>query len=343
MGATGIGTASVLRSLRGACVAVRLSLSLVLAVAAGALAWIAVLPASALAAPTPIALDAPDNGTSPLISYDPVTQTTYVAWTAEPSNTGIDLCILPADSTTCEGGAPIDLVDSEYTGDLIPTLGDLYVLPGGIVVVLGVAGNEGSVEWKSPAGGGAFAAAGQGLQSGGLPISTIENYYQADDAVPLGSNDLGVLDGEHNMFADVPLAGGTSPTPVAADSQEDFSHAPLGTGDAPQIGAEATPGSPGEETVVTVGDNENPGDQTVPAGCGNVYATGYGVSGRQNRRHLSQCRHAQQRVSGLPAAGLLGRRAGRGQRWRGWHRGGRARGQRHRRVRLGLPAGLPPV
>ena len=206
-----------------------------------------------------------------------MTQTTYVAWTAEPSNTGIDLCILPADSTTCEGGAPIDLVDSEYTGDLIPTLGDLYVLPGGIVVVLGVAGNEGSVEWESPAGGGAFAAAGQGLQSGGLPISTIENYYQADDAVPLGSNDLGVLDGEHNMFADVPLAGGTSPTPVAADSQEDFSHAPLGTGDAPQIGAEATPGSPGEETVVTVGDNENPGDQTVPAGCGNVYATGYGV------------------------------------------------------------------
>ena len=182
--------------------------------------------------------------------------------------TPASICASCLGSTTCEGGAPIDLVDSEYTGDLIPTLGDLYVLPGGIVVVLGVAGDEGSVEWKSPAGGGAFAAAGQGLQSGGLPISTIENYYQADDAVPLGSNDLGVLDGEHNMFADVPLAGGTSPTPVAADSQEDFSHAPLGTGDAPQIGAEATPGSPGEETVVTVGDNENPGDQTVPRAAG---------------------------------------------------------------------------
>ena len=58
----------------------RWALSLLLALTACALGGIAVLPAAALAVAPPIALDAPDNGETPQIAYDPSTQTTYVAW-----------------------------------------------------------------------------------------------------------------------------------------------------------------------------------------------------------------------------------------------------------------------
>src|ERR1039458_3404185 len=74
----------------------------------GALIGAVVLPASASAlgtAPVPVALDAAGNGNPPLIAYDSVTQTTYVAW-ANGQGTGVDLCVLPSSATSCEGGAP---------------------------------------------------------------------------------------------------------------------------------------------------------------------------------------------------------------------------------------------
>ena len=131
---TATGTVSLSRTLRRACLAGGLTLGL----AGGTLAAVATLPTSASAA-SPVALDAPENGTAPLIAYDSSTQTTYVAW-SDPVQPGVDLCVLPAGATGCEGGAPVLLEDSKYPGYSVgnhPGLGGLVVLPNGEAVVIG--------------------------------------------------------------------------------------------------------------------------------------------------------------------------------------------------------------
>jgi hypothetical protein len=80
-----------------------------LALGTSGLAGAAVLPTSAAAAaPTPIALDAPGNGSAPLIAYDPSTRTAYIAW-SDPAGTGIDLCLLAAHHGRVSATATIAL------------------------------------------------------------------------------------------------------------------------------------------------------------------------------------------------------------------------------------------
>jgi hypothetical protein len=167
-----------------------------------------VFAASALAGP--IALDPPGNGNPPLTAYDGGTSTGYVAWTAEPTNAGIDLCVLPPGASACEGGGPVLLTDPQYTGSDTPTLSGLRVMPNGQVVVLGVAGNAGTVAWASGPGGGFFAADG-GLQNAGQTMSAINTYYEPDDVVPVSDTELATLDIQHNGFGVSPYdASGTN-------------------------------------------------------------------------------------------------------------------------------------
>ena len=102
--------------------------ALLLAIAPGALAS------------APVALDAPDNGTPPLVAYAPSDGYTYVAWSA-PNNqnqgNGVDLCVYPPGGTGCEGGAPSLLTDPLFSGANALVLGGLVVLPGGEAVVIG--------------------------------------------------------------------------------------------------------------------------------------------------------------------------------------------------------------
>jgi len=242
-----------------------------------ALAAVAALAGTAAAAP--LALDAPGNVSSlsqALVAFGPSTSTTYVAWDAVPAGTGIELCIVAPDASSCAGGGAVLLTDSSFTGDNTPTLSGLLVMPGGNVVVTGVAGNSGTIAWASPPGGAGFLASGHGLQAGGEPISMVNSFYQPDDVVPLSATDLGILDGEHNLFGDVPYTTASSNAGVAADPEVDFSGAPLDTGGAPQIGAEPTPGGSGDETVVSTGVSNNSSSQTN-SGCPSVNNTGYSV------------------------------------------------------------------
>ena len=98
---TRIGTTSLSKALRSTCMAGGLTLAL----AGGALAGAAALPA--LASATPIALDDPNNGAAPMIAFDQVTQNTFIAWTDPQStpNGGIDVCVLLRSClNTSEGG-----------------------------------------------------------------------------------------------------------------------------------------------------------------------------------------------------------------------------------------------
>jgi hypothetical protein len=281
MGATRNRTASMSRTLRGTCVSGRLAPSLVLALAMSALATVAVLPASALAVAAPIALDAPDNGESPLIAYDPSTQTTYVAW-ADPHLPGVDLCVLQAGSSGCEGGAPVILEDSKYEGysELNhPGLGGLVVLSGGEAVVIGTPVSTGSVAWASAPGGAAFLSGEHGLQNGGKFISPVSLYRAFGNAVALSATDVGLLDDYEDFFSDSPL---TAESPAIASSNSNpggqYQRKSLFT-DGPEVAAEPAPApaAAGTDVVVGVGSNESSADLTPP-GCLNYAATGYGVS-----------------------------------------------------------------
>jgi hypothetical protein len=234
-------------------------------------------------ASAPIALDAPENGTSaaPLIAYDPSTGTTYVAWD-DPINPAVDLCILPAGATVCEGGTPVLLEDSLFTGDNFPGPGGLVVLPGGEVAVIGKTGNEGSIAWISPAGGAGFLSKGQGLQNGGEPISPVDLYYVAGNAVALSSTDVALLDDDGDYFADTSLTS-LSPAISKPNSNQtvpenEFPGKALETA-GPEIAAESAPppAAAGTDVVVGVGENSN-GPADVLPGCINKEGTGFGVS-----------------------------------------------------------------
>jgi hypothetical protein len=252
--------------------------ALTVAFVAGALAEIAALPASASA--VPIALDAPDNGSPPQVAFDPTTSTTYVAW-SDPHGLGVDLCVVPPYSTACTGGAPVLLTDSKYTGDDIPTLGGLVVLPGGEAVVLGSpeAGDIGSVAWTSVPGGATFLSGGQGLQNNGNPISQVANFYQEVNAVALSSTDVGLLDNYGNFFDDTALNAASDIVPKAATNPGgQYPRQAIGA-NGPEIAAEAAlpPAPAGTDIVVGVGSN-NSSTQLTPPGCLNDAASGYGVS-----------------------------------------------------------------
>jgi hypothetical protein len=246
------------------------------------LAGIATLATSALAS-APIALDAPENGNgaAPLIAYDPSTQTTYVAW-ADPVKSAVDLCILPAGATACEGGTPVLLEDFHFLGDNFPGPGGLVVLSGGEVAVIGKTGNEGSIAWISPAGGAGFLSKGQGLQNGGEPISPVDLYYVTGNAVALSSTDVALLDDYGDYFGDTSLTS-ASPAILKPNSNQtspegEFPRKALDTA-GPEIAAEPAPppAAAGVDIVVGVGDNFGGPPAALP-GCLNKEGTGYGVS-----------------------------------------------------------------
>jgi hypothetical protein len=250
--------------------------ALAAALVSGTLAGIAALATPALAS-APIALDAPDNGTAPLLAYDPVTQTTYVAW-SNPANTGIDLCILPAGTTTCEGGAPVLLTNAAAFPESPPVLGSLAILPGGKAVVISIEKASNPIAYVSPAGGSAFLTASQGLQNGGEPLANVDDFYQEDNVAPLSSTDMALLGGfsvGDNDFVDTSLtAAAPALTYPNANPSSQYVYNVAGTG--PDIAAEPAPApAPAEnDVVVDVGASSS---GPAISGCVNDNATGYGV------------------------------------------------------------------
>lgn len=285
-------------------------------VAASLLVAMFALPAVALAANTPIALDAPDNGTSPLVAYAPDDGYTYVAWSA-PGNqnggNGVDLCILVAGTSGCEGGAPVLLTDTNTSSAGLGTnsantvgVGGLVVLPGsGEVVVLGTPVSSGTVAWASPPGGSAFLTGDNGLQDAGALISPVSMFYTTNNAVALNGSDVGLFDSYdhfYSYFSDTPFAGPLTPATLPSNagnannggSFDDQKEATIG----PVIAAEPAPAPAAAGSVIVVGVGANLGvneNQPTPAGCLNSAATGYGVtvgttgaSGTLNSQGLQQ-------------------------------------------------------
>ncbi len=249
---------------------------LVAALAVVVLAGTAALATSALAS-APIALDAPDNGTAPLIAYDPTSNTTYVAW-SDPASTGIDLCILPAGATACEGGAPVLLTDSAAFPGSPPSLGSLAVLPGGEVTVIGIEKASNPIAYVSPAKVNAFLVPSQGLQNGGEPLANMDDFYQEDNVAPLSSTDLALLGGfsvSDDDFVDTSLtAAAPALTYPNANPSSQYVYNLAGTGS--DIAAEPAPAPApaGSDVVVDVGASSS---GPAITGCVNDDAAGYGV------------------------------------------------------------------
>jgi hypothetical protein len=287
---------------------------LTLALAGGALAGVATVPTSALAAAAPIALDGPQNGNDPLVSYDPVSGATFVAW-SDPQGSvgGIDLCVLPAGAAGCLGGGPVLLNVSSaqnpaITGDNTIGLGGLVVLPNGGVVVIGTPVETGSVAWWSPPDGSAFLSASQGLQNIGGLISPVSLFYTFGNAVALSNTDVGLLDDYGDYFSDSSFAGPKSPAIASPNSNQGngglYPRKALSTS-GPEIGAEAAPAPApaGTEIVVGVGDNYAGPNTSLP-GCVNSFGTGYGVSvGMVDGESHAAAGTLNQ--EGLPGYGLL--------------------------------------
>ncbi len=277
-------------------------------VAAAVVAGLALAPATALAS-GPAALDSPGNGANPQVAYAPSDGYTYVAWSAPtadstpPGPGGVDLCVVPAGSSSCEDGVQ-DLQDPEYTGDNAPTLGGLTILPGGEVVVLGTPTLPSpTLAWASPAGGAAFLTGNNGLQNGGSPISpSVSLYRYVQDVAPLSATDLALWDSDGDFFQDSAYNAG-SPT-ISSSNGNPGGQFTGGSEEASgsEIAAEPAPAPApaGTEDVVAVGENTN-ALQNKPSGCANDAATGYGVTVGTVGGSASGSLNAQ----GLPAFGLL--------------------------------------
>jgi hypothetical protein len=266
-------------TLRRAALLGGLAVALTSLVAAGAAA-LAVSAASA----TPIALDLPENGSgaAPLIAYDHVTGTTYVAWT-DPVKPAVDLCILPAGQTACEGGAPVLLEDSLFTGANFSGPGGLVVLPGGEVAVIGNTTENGSIAWISPPGGEGFLTGKKnGLQNGGEPISNVSLFYTGGNAVALNGTDVGLLDDYGDKFADTSLTTEApeieNPNTNQTHPEGQFARKALDTAGS-EVAAEPAPppAAAGSDILVGVGDNYAGPPEVLP-GCLNKEGTGDGVS-----------------------------------------------------------------
>jgi hypothetical protein len=282
------GTMSLSKTLHGACMAGGLTLAL----ASGSLAGLAALPTSASAA-TPIALDAPDNGNPPLLAYDPVSGTTYVAWSAphnQNEGNGVDLCVLPASASGCEGGSPVLLTDTDTAAlgtnsSNTIGLGGLVVLPGsGEVVVLGTPVETGTVAWASPPDGSAFLTGDGGLQNGGDFISPVSLFYTTNNAVAINSTDVGIFDSydhSYSYFSDSPFAGPETPSSLPSNmgnANNGGQFDDQGDTQGPVIAAEPAPPPATAGTYIVVGAGANvSSNEKTPSGCINDAATGYGV------------------------------------------------------------------
>jgi hypothetical protein len=277
----GRGMRAIRRTVRRTAPVGALAVALTSLVAVGT----AALAASAASA-APIVLDAPHNGEPPLIAYDPSTQTTYVAW-SDPHFPGVDLCVLPADATTCEAGAPVLLEDNKYPGysELNhPGLGGLVVLPNGEAVVIGTPVSTGSVAWASPAGGAAFLSGSHGLQNGGNFISPVSLYYTRNNAVALSSNDVGIFDSYdhfYSYFSDSPFTGPETPSSLPSNTGNANNGGQFddqGDTEGPVIATEPAPAPAPAGSYIVVGAGANvSSNETTPSGCINDAATGYGV------------------------------------------------------------------
>ena len=286
---TRTGSASLSRRLRGACLAAGMALALV----GGAMAGAALLPASASATPAPIALDAPDNGTPPLVAYSPADGYTYVAWSA-PDNqnegNGVDLCVLPPGTSGCAGGSPVLLTDTNTAAlgtnsSNTIGLGGLVVLPvSGEVVVLGTPVEEGTVAWASPPGGAAFLTGDGGLQNDGNFISPVSLFYTKNNAVGINGTDVGIFDSYdhfYSYFSDSPFAGPETPSTLPSNTGNANNGGQFddqGDTQGPVIAAQPAPPPAAAGTYIVVGAGaNNSSNETTPTGCINDAATGYGV------------------------------------------------------------------
>jgi hypothetical protein len=246
-----------------------------------ALALAVMLGLAARAGAAAIALDQPDNGNSPLVAYDPVSQTTFVTW-QDPISGFPDLCILPASVADWGACAPVALTDPAYAGSFSGP-GGIVVLPNGNVVVLGTPTATATVAWESPGDGSAFLTSGQGLQNAGQPISPVSLFYATGNAVALSDTDVGLLDDYGDYFSDSPFSS-ESPHPIPSSNSNqttpsgEFSRKSLEAA-GPEIAAEPAPApaAAGTDIVVGVGDNFSGPSAALP-GCLNSAGTGYGVS-----------------------------------------------------------------
>jgi hypothetical protein len=248
-------------------------------VCAGLLGLSAVASAAA-----PIALDGPQNGARPLVQFDPVSHTTFVAWSdVQAPDNGVELCVLAAGTTKCEGGGPRLLMvtsteNPQVTSENPLKLEGLTVSPDGDVTVVAKAVEGGSVAWEASADGAAFRQAGQGLQDGGMFITPVDPVDDFDNAVALGNSDVGLLDDSGDFWSDSSIDGPESPLIATPNSNQGNGGLYPGqpVSDGPAVAAEPTPGVPGSETVVAVGDQFTGPNTTLP-GCVNNQGTGYGV------------------------------------------------------------------
>jgi hypothetical protein len=254
-------------------------------VACIALLALAALPviaqATGLAAGKPIALSNPGGGSPPLVAYDPVSKTTFVAWSyVRGSENGIELCVLPSGSSGCENSGPslLAFTNGVITGSNTLSLGGLVVLADGDVVVAGDSVTGGTVDWESTADGSAFLSGNHGLQDGGSFISPVNLTYAFDNVASLGSSDVGLLDDYYGYFSDSPVAGPASPNLNSPNSNAGtlFQRKSLYSS-GPEITAEPAPvpAPLGDYVVVAAGDNYS--GSTLPS-CTNSAASGYAVS-----------------------------------------------------------------
>jgi hypothetical protein len=234
---------------------------------------------------TPIALGAaPSLGADTEVAYAPDDGYTYVAWN-DPQGSGIDLCVLAPNTTSCAGGGPVVLSDSSFLpGNEAPVITGLTVLPSGEVVVLGASaqGGKGTVAWASAAGGGSFLSGNDGIQNSGNSISPVSLYYTPNNAAALSGSDVALLDGyggSGGFFSDSPVAGPETPSAIAspnADTSAAYARKSLEVNGS-EIAAEADTGAAGKEAVVTVGDTYAANDSA--SGCpSNSVDSGYGLA-----------------------------------------------------------------
>jgi hypothetical protein len=231
---------------------------------------------------TPLALGAaPSLGADTEVAYAPDDGYTYVAWN-DPQGTGIDLCVLAPNATSCGGGGPVALTDSSFLpGNAAPVIAGLTVLASGEVVVLGASaqGGSGTVAWASAAGGGSFLSGNNGIQSSGNYISPVSLYYTPNNAAALSGSDVAVLDGYGGFFSDSPVGGPETPGSISSpnvDTSGHYSRKSLDVNGS-QIAAEADTGAAGKEAVVTVADTYASNDSA--SGCSaNSVDSGYGLA-----------------------------------------------------------------
>jgi hypothetical protein len=230
---------------------------------------------------------------SPVVAYEPATQTTYVAW-EETERKSVELCVLPPAATACDGGAPYRMKDAKaetgasYDGYGVP---QLVVEPeGGVVLVADLDpvsaaatpsgwAARGVVAWSSAAGGAAFGASGQGLDDGGELLAPERGYTPAQGAVALGSSEVGVF-GNAYPFGNGFAAFGLSKPFATKESESPEPDTSNLFGD--ELSADGTemaalPNTPksGEDLVVTVGGDNYFADAECP---GSEHLAGFGYA-----------------------------------------------------------------